>query len=326
MRSHLAAAVVVATSLALVGCSTNQRAVDVQSDLVSLTKSGAVGAIATLDGGNTTMVLTSGVPNLTDGDSIGDNDRVRIGSVTQTFTAALVLQFVAEGKITLDAPVRQYLPNQLGSNAHADLVTVRQLLQPHSGLPEIDGEIPFADSNYLALGTLIEAVSGRSYSDELAARILEPLDLEDTYLPPAGEQDIRGDHLTGYKDLATGRTDVSRTEPSIAWSAGALVSTGKDLNTFWRALLSGRILPDKELAEMTAPQPGSTEADALDYGLGLHVTDLPCGVTYVGHSGGIRGYSTLSGATLDRAFTVTMTSTPKNPPDTIEILSHALCP
>ncbi|MDI9915197.1 serine hydrolase [Rhodococcus sp. IEGM 1379] len=112
MRSHLAAAVVVATSLALVGCSTIQRAVDVQSDLVSLTRSGAVGAIATLDGGNTTTVLTSGVPNLTDGDSIGDNDRVRIGSVTQAFTAVLVLQFVAEGTITLGALVRQYLPDQ----------------------------------------------------------------------------------------------------------------------------------------------------------------------------------------------------------------------
>ncbi|MDI9915196.1 hypothetical protein [Rhodococcus sp. IEGM 1379] len=77
---------------------------------------------------------------------------------------------------------------------------------------------------------------------------------------------------------------------------------------------------------MTAPQTGSTKADALDYGLGLHVTDLPCGVTYVGHSGGIRGYSTLSGATPDQAFTVTMTGAPKNPPDTTAMLSHALCP
>lgn len=325
MRSHLAAAVVAATALALVGCSTIKQAVDVQSDLDSLTRSGAVGAIATLDGGNTTMVLTSGVPDLT-GDSIGDDDRVRIGTVTKTFTAALVLQLVVEEKITLDAPVQRYLPNQFTGNADADLVTVRQLLQPRSGLPEIEGETPFADSNYLALGTLIEAVSGRSYADELSARILEPLDLEDTYLPSAGEQDIRGDHLTGYEYLPTGRTDVSRIEPSIAWSAGALVSTGKDLNTFWRALLSGRVLPDKELAEMTTPQTDSTEADALDYGLGLHVRDLPCGVTYVGYSGGIRGYSTLSGATPDRAYTVTMTSTPKNPPDTMEILSHALCP
>ena len=100
MRPYLlVAAVIIGATTALVGCSTLQRAVEIQSDLDGLTRSGVVGSIATLDDGTTTAVMTSGVPNRTNGDSIGKNDRVRIGSVTKTFTASLVLQLVAEGKV-----------------------------------------------------------------------------------------------------------------------------------------------------------------------------------------------------------------------------------
>lgn len=374
MRSYLlVAAVIIGATTALIGCSTLQRAVEIQSDLDGLTRSGVVGSIATLDDGTTTAVMTSGVPNRTNGDSIGKNDRVRIGSVTKTFTASLVLQLVAEGKVDLDAPIEQYLPGLLhgsdmdgsdmdGSGTDGSAITVRQLLQHRSGLPEFAGEpgadewiaanenrtltpsaavaialgkpaqfVPgtsfvYTNTNYIVLGMLVESVTGRSYADELQSRILDPLDLEDTYLPAAGERDIRGDHLTGYQDLDGGLTDVSRTEPSIPWSAGAMVSTGTDLNTFWRALLDGQVVPAEQLAEMTTPQVATTEAEGLGYGMGVGATELPCGVTYTGHSGGIYGYYTLSGATPDRAFTVTLTSTPKDQPDTVAILSHALCP
>lgn len=280
MRSHVLATIaVVATSMALVGCATLQRTVEVQSDLDSLTKSGAVGSIATLDDNSTTTVLTSGVPHQTNGDSIGPRYRVRIAGVTKTFTAALVLQLVAQDKVGLDAPVQRYLPGLVPG----DTITVRHLLQHRSGLAEFAGEpnadewvaanenrtltpadavaialskpaqfepgsaFRYTNTNYIVLGMLVEAVTGRSYADELRTRILEPLELEDTYLPPPGERDIRGEHMTGYADLPGGRTDVSRIEPSIPWSAGALVSTGKDLNTFWRALLSGRIVDRKSV-------------------------------------------------------------------------------
>ncbi|MDV8006553.1 serine hydrolase domain-containing protein [Rhodococcus sp. IEGM 1318] len=364
MRSYLlVAAVIIGATTVLIGCSTLQRAVEIQSDLDGLTRSGVVGSIATLDDGTTTAVMTSGVPNRTNGDSIGKNDRVRIGSVTKTFTASLVLQLVAEGTIDLDAPIERYLPGQLrGTGINGSAITVRQLLQHRSGLPEFAGEpgadewiaanenrtltpsaavaialgkpaqfVPgtsfvYTNTNYIVLGMLVESVTGRSYADELQSRILDPLDLEDTYLPPAGERDIRGDHMTGYQDLDGGLTDVSRTEPSVPWSAGAMVSTGADLNAFWRALLDGQVVPAEQLAEMTTPQVAATEAEGLGYGLGVGATELPCGVTYIGHSGGIYGYYTLSGATPDRAFTVTLTSTPKDQPDTVAILSHALCP
>ncbi len=267
MRPYLlVAAVIIGATTALVGCSTLQRAVEIQSDLDGLTRSGVVGSIATLDDGTTTAVMTSGVPNRTNGDSIGKNDRVRIGSVTKTFTASLVLQLVAEGKVDLDAPIERYLPGLLhssdmdGSGIDGSAITVRQLLQHRSGLPEFAGEpgadewiaanenrtltpsaavaialgkpaqfVPpgtsfvYTNTNYIVLGMLVESVSGRSYADELRSRILDPLDLEDTYLPPAGELDIRGrspDGLSGSRRWPDRRFPHGTVDPLVCRSDG----------------------------------------------------------------------------------------------------------
>ncbi|MGC0362648.1 D-alanyl-D-alanine carboxypeptidase [Rhodococcus sp. 27YEA15] len=361
MRSQMVhAAIAVGATLAIAACSTLQRSIDIQADLDALVRSGAVGAIATLDDGTRTSVTTSGVPNRANGDSIGDNYRVRIGSVTESFTAVLVLLLVSEGRIQLDTPIQRYLPMLSGDapwhgSTGAGAVTVRHLLQHRNGPSESaegshnGSRPPIADDpltgaisvaldkpsqidpgppsvpDYTDVGTLVETVTGRSYADELRARILDPLGLHDTYLPSATEQDIQGDHMTGYLNLPAGLTDVTRIEPSLSRPGSALISTGKDLNTFWRALLDGKLLPEKELAEMTDSGSG-IEADSHRYGIGVGVTELPCGVTYIGRSGGIHGYSTLSGATADRAFTVTMTSTTKTAPDAVSMLTHALCP
>ncbi|MCD2104441.1 serine hydrolase [Rhodococcus erythropolis] len=352
----------VATILAVASCSASPPPPsELQSVLNALTSSGVVGAIATLDDSNATTVTTSGVSNRNDGRLIGDNDRVRIGSVTKTFTASLVLQLVAEGKIDLDAPIERYLPGLLRSEIYGDTITVRQLLQHRSGLPEYAGEpgadewaaanegrtltpseaialalgkpaqfepgtsFVYTNTNYIVLGMLVEAVTERSYADELQSRILDPLSLYDTYLPPTAERDIKGDHLSGYQDLGNGLTDVTRIEPSVPWSAGAMISTGKDLNAFWRALLDGHVVPSKELAEMTSPQVATTEAGGLGFGMGVVATELSCGVTYIGHSGVIRGYQTMSGATQNRAFTITISALPKDDPDIAAMISRAVC-
>ncbi|MET4613674.1 CubicO group peptidase (beta-lactamase class C family) [Rhodococcus sp. PvR044] len=174
---------------------------------------------------------------------------------------------------------------------------------------------------------LIEAVSRHSYTDELTTRILGPQGLEDTYLPGPGERAIRGPHPSGYQDVDGVVTDVSMIEPSVPWSAGALVSTGRDLNRFWLALLDGKVVPRAQLDEMTKALPAASEAEGMGYGLGVGSTDLPCGVRYVGHTGGIPGYYTLSGASTEgRAVTITLTQIPTQQTDSEALLSHALCP
>ncbi|MEU6585480.1 serine hydrolase domain-containing protein [Nocardia sp. NPDC046763] len=334
-----------------------------QSDLDALTAGGVAGAIATIDTPHTSIVLTSGVADRSTNEPMPDHGQVRIGSVTKTFTAAIVMQLVAEGRIKLDAPIDTYLPGALaGDGIDGRVITVRQIMQHRSGIPEFSGQpgadelvaasentvltptealaialrqpakfapgtqFSYTNTNYIVLGMLIEKVTGRTYSTELEERIVRPLGLHDTYLPGPGERDIRGEHPHGYQDGPGGVTDVSRIEPSIPWSAGALVSTGHDLNTFWRALVDGKVVPSRELAEMTTPQIAATEEEGLGYGLGVGSTELSCGVRFIGHSGGIPGYYTNSGATDKRAVTITLTQAPRTAANVQAMLEHALCP
>jgi len=83
--------------------------------------------------------------------------------------------------------------------------------------------------------------------------------------------------------------DFTVYNPSLAWAAGNIVSDVGDLARFFRALLGGRLLPPALLAEMKTPvevEPG------FGYGLGLVVSDSPCGLLY-GHDGGIAGFGNI---------------------------------
>ncbi|MGW4799589.1 serine hydrolase domain-containing protein, partial [Nonomuraea sp. NPDC004297] len=146
---------------------------------------------------------------------------VRIGSNTKTFTAVTVLQLVGEGKVKLDAPVETYLPGLLrGDGIDGRRITVRQLLQHTSGLPEYTdflakGILPYqhthfeprrlldmalakkaqfapgakwqyTNTNYIVAGLLIEKVTGRPAGEEITRRTVKKLGLTRTYFPRSG--------------------------------------------------------------------------------------------------------------------------------------------
>ncbi|MGW4773619.1 serine hydrolase domain-containing protein [Nocardia sp. NPDC004278] len=335
----------------------------VQGDIDREVAGGVTGMIATLTENGKTVTLTSGVADIGTRAPIptAPPQRVRIGSVSKTFTSAVVLQLVAEGRVRLDEPVDTYLPGLLrGDGIDGRAITVRQILRHQSGLPDfaedprideyragLEGRImtpaeeiaiilsrpadfapgarfEYSNSNYIVADVLIERVTGAPYVDELNRRILKPFRLDDTYLPGPGELDIRGPHPEGYADIDGVITDVSRVEPSLPWGAGGMVSTGDDLNRFYRALLAGQVVPAAELREMRDGVPmGMLD---MSYGLGIGSAHLPCGAEYVGHTGGIYGYLTISGATPDgRAVTYSYTKPPKQQPDQTAMLSDALC-
>lgn len=336
----------------------------VRGDIDRAVQDGATGMIATLTENGQTVTLTSGVADIETRAPIPAEppQQVRVGSISKTFVSAVVLQLVAEGKIRLDEPVDTYLPGVLrGEGIDGRVITVRQILRHQSGLPElsddprvneyraaVDGRImtppeqlaiilsrpadfapgarfEYSNSNYIVAGVLIERVTGAPYVDELDRRVLKPLALHDTYLPGPGDIDIRGPHPKGYADIDGVVTDVSRIEPSVPWAAGGMVATGNDLNRFYQALLAGQVVPAAELREMRTGVPMG-QAD-MNYGLGLGSTYLPCGAEYVGHTGSIYGFLTISGATPDgRAMTYTYIKPPKATPDLTTLLSHALCP
>ncbi|MEV5759726.1 serine hydrolase domain-containing protein [Streptomyces tendae] len=290
---------------------------------------------------------TAGTGDLETGASVPVNGQVRAGSNTKALTAAVVLQLVGEGKVKLDEPIETYLPGLVrGDGIDGGRITVRNLLQHTSGLPDYVqtlGMDPFevrdtyynprdlvdlalsqqaafepgakwqySNTNYVLAGLLVEKVTGRPFGEEITDRIIRPLGLKDTYWPGVGERGIRGAHPKGYA-AAPGAPleDITRLDPSQAWAAGQLVTTPRDLNRFFSALLGGEVLEAAELKEMetTVPVTEGAPAPGTGYGLGLFRTPLSCGVELWGHGGSIHGYETYGGATRDgRAATVATTA------------------
>lgn len=192
-----------------------------------------------------------------------------VGSITKTFVAALVLALVDEGALRLDEDVLPQLPGRL---APVGSVTMRSLLNHTSGLPDFfedtafaatwrespsqawspgelieialalprhePGAFSYANSNYVLAGLVVESVAGRPVRELLRARVLDPLALSATRLPPQ------------------------------ATAAGGLLSTADDLARFLAALLSGQLVSESSLREMlTTVRSDWPESQA--YGLGI---------------------------------------------------------
>jgi D-alanyl-D-alanine carboxypeptidase len=220
-----------------------------------------------------------------------------IASVTKTFTAAIVLQLVEEGRIAIDAPVTDYLPELTLARG----VTVRQLLSHSSGIADLLAPMRsrlnaepsrvwqpaevlalvgpsrfapgtdwgYSNTNYVIAGMLIERVTGHPYGDELQRRITGPLKLLGTGIPSRGGLP----YLLG----------VSWT--SAFWTSAMLDSDAADLVRWGDALYGGAILEPLSLDRML-------DFNAKGYGLGAERYRFGGMVGY-GHSGLLRGYTTL---------------------------------
>jgi D-alanyl-D-alanine carboxypeptidase len=309
------------------------------------------GVIATVrDSKGHSRTYTAGVADLTTKAPIRRDSRVRVGSNTKPFTATVVLQLVGEGKIDLDAPIEKYLPGLVrGNGIDGRKITVRQLLQHTSGLPDYDELFAegflkmqhtywepremldvalkkkalfppgkgweYSNTNYILAGLLVQKVTGRPISEEITKRVIDRIGLRDTYWPAVGDQTIEGAHPTGYfKEKPDAENiDVTEMEPSLGWSAGQLISTPADLNRFFTSLIDGELLEPAQLKEMLT----TVDAPTLDvnpggrYGLGIARMPLSCGGYAWGHGGDIFGFETRNAVTTDgREAAVAVTSLP----------------
>ncbi|MFE4968003.1 serine hydrolase domain-containing protein [Streptomyces sp. NPDC056660] len=158
----------------------------------------------------------------------------------------------------------------------------------------------YSNTNYILAGLVIKAVTGRSYAEEITDRVIRPLHLTGTSLPGT-RTTLPHPSSRAYSKLTdpAGPTyDVTALNPSMASSAGELISTGADLTRFYEALLRGKLLAPHQLKEMktTVPVPGAPNST---YGLGLIDHTLSCGVHVWGHDGGIHGSASTAVTTAD---------------------------
>ncbi|MEV0385567.1 serine hydrolase domain-containing protein [Nonomuraea sp. NPDC050643] len=153
----------------------------------------------------------------------------------------------------------------------------------------------YSNTNFVLAGMIIEKITGRSYAEEVARRITRPLGMTATYVP-GNEAKLRGPHSRHYSKLMLAEPDaqaydVTELNTSTAWAAGGIVSTAADLHTFYRALLSGRLLPAAQQKEMFTgvSTEGGQWIPNTTYGLGVFGQRLSCGVTAWGGGGAIHG-------------------------------------
>lgn len=251
----------------------------------------------------------------------------RIGSVSKTLTALIILRLAEAGTIDLDARISTWFPDF----PNGERITVRQLLNHTSGIYNYttswlvqlklilsDGRVwrfdefydairrgtPYfppgdahfySNSNYVLLGRIAEAATGERFAP-LAQRILiEPLGLESTALLGGAGDPLQPVPVPGYDlDLLPGGSVIAPDNaawPSLAWTAGAFVSSAADLLTLYQAVFGGRFLGDASLAAMTAFYPCTDEDIPVQtgYGLGLRRFVID-GITLVGHTGTIAGF------------------------------------
>ncbi|MEU5901638.1 serine hydrolase domain-containing protein [Streptomyces venezuelae] len=256
----------------------------------------------------------------------GHDDRFRIGSITKTFVAAVLLQLVGERRLTPRDTVEQWLPGVLRGNGHdGTTITVRQLLDHTSGIysythdqaalskqetytpADLVGialshpaDFPagtgwaYSNTNYIVVGMLIERVTGRTLAEELADRVVRPLGLKGTSLPPPADRSLPKPHAHHYTKLFSTDPDapvhdVTELEASPYWAAGGMISTVDDLTKFFSALLGGRLLRPEQQRDLLTMVPTRDWLPRTTYGAGISRLLLPSGTAVWGMGGALFG-------------------------------------
>ncbi|GGV07405.1 D-alanyl-D-alanine carboxypeptidase [Actinomadura cremea] len=187
--------------------------------------------------------------------------------------------------------------------------------QPEQGSrPGEPGRWDYSDTNYILAGMVIEKVTGGTYKEAVERFVIEPLELRDTSVPDTSPR-LPRPHSRHYSTLFEDGPDakvrdVTEFSPTVAFSAGQLVSTVGDVNTFMSELLGGGLLPAAQQRALLDAVPvdgdkghGGPE-DA--YGLGIRHFKLADGCRAWGHGGMIPGSATRTMATADGGHVLTM--------------------
>lgn len=227
--------------------------------------------------------FVSGCKSLSASQKITPNTLFQVGSITKTFTAALVLKLSENGQLSLNDTLGQWLPQY--PKWHA--ITIRELLNHTSGVynyidakgfwqelkqqPNYQWQLSqladlayqyhdyfeagkgyqYTNTDYILLGLVLEKITKKSlttlYKDNLFAGLHYTI-----YAPYCYSQTLMEKIAQGYDDEGTFGygVDVSNVNTSFAASAGAILSTPNDVVTFLKQLFEGHILSKRSLALM----------------------------------------------------------------------------
>lgn len=262
-----------------------------------------------------------------------------IGSISKVYVATAIMLLVDDGKVSLDKPVTDYLPEFKMADDRYKKITVRMILNHVSGIPGTEGSNSFGfkyDDNvkqetintlarahlkhapgamtvycndgFTLAEMIVERVSGKKYIDFLNKRIFKPLGLKNTGMS-VGE--IKGNPVALYYDAKTGK--IHPRETLSVLGAGGLSSTAEELCRFMDAFSAeNKLLKKASLDEMKKAQPsefwGKLRNPGFSFGLGWDITGLPrydaAGLQILGKSGGTGNYSSMVFTVPDKRISV----------------------
>lgn len=238
--------------------------------------------------------------------------KYKIGSITKTFTAVVVMQLVEEKKLTLETKLSDFYPDIKNANK----ITINDLLAHSSGIysftddadyktyaakPQTKSQLlekikagkvqfephakaEYSNSNYVLLGWIIEDVTKSSYQSNVENRIIKKIGLQNTGFSPninSANNEAFSYHMTGKTWEEAGKEDMS-----IPGGAGSIIASASDLTKFISALFSGKLLKQPSLESMATIENG--------FGKGLFM--MPFGERkFFGHTGGIENFSSTLG-------------------------------
>lgn len=268
-----------------------------------------MGSVAVSKNGTLLYQRSVGFSDVEGNKKANEASTYRIGSISKTFTAVLVMKAVEQQLISLDQTIESYFPTIKNANS----ITIRHLLSHRSGIHNFtddkdyltwntqlqtekalmerlsalgsdfqpNSKFSYSNSNYVLLTFLLEKVMKDTYPSLLQKNILRPIGLKNTYV--GGKVDVTKNESKSYT-YRDGWKAESETDMSIPLGAGAIVSNPTDINRFSEALFNGKIIQPESLAIMTNMKD--------NYGLGLFIIPFYDKQGY-GHTGGIDGFSSV---------------------------------
>ena len=255
---------------------------------------------------------------------IDSNTKFRIGSISKTFTAVIIIQMIEEGKLSYETRLSDYCPQI----PNADLITIEHLLRHQSGIfnftndenyvkwmekPVKKAELikiiadyepifnpgekgDYSNSNFVLLSYIAEKTDKKDFKKILNTRIVKPLKLKNTYYG-SKINPKKNEAKSYYK--TTDWTLATETDMSVPVGAGAIVSNPYDLNIFFTNLFAGKLISEASLAKMTKIE--------NHFGLGIFKIPFYDKFAY-GHTGGIDGFQAVATYFPDEKISVAYNS------------------
>jgi len=287
-----------------------------------------MGSVAVSKNGEIIYTKTIGLADVENNKKATENSKYRIGSISKSFTAVLILKAVEEKKLSLNQPIDNWYPKI----KNAKKITIEHLLRHRSGIYNFtndkdyltwntqpktekemveiitkggsdfnpDSKAEYSNSNFVLLTYILEKTFKKSYSDLLQEFIIKPIGLTNTYV--FGKINPNNNECKSYRFVGSWKAE-NETDFTVPLGAGALTSTPTDLTKFADALFNGKLLTNESLEIMKTIKDG--------YGLGLFQLPFYESVGY-GHTGGIDGFSSIYSYFPDEKISYALTSNGTN--------------